>query len=181
MGAEYSPCRSARQDVMELPFRHGRAHERGDVPQAQGSARPRDKSRAEAVFLDSSGERGLWWCVIAHIGRKFVAVKPCVNSTFGHQLLVRSPFRDLATVDDINPICIEHSRKAVCDYECRSATHQLLQRRLHLPFAFRVQSGGGFIEEKNWCIAQLGPRNRNALTLSPGKLEAAFADTAVGA
>ena len=57
--------------------------------------------------------------------------------------------------------------------------HEPRERVLHLPLAFRIERGGGFVEKQDRRIAQHGAGDRDALALPAGKLQAAFADAGV--
>src|SRR5579871_4555953 len=92
---------------------------------------------------------------------------------------MRSTFRYLAAVDHINAVGVEYGRQAVGDDKCRASFHQLLQCFLDLPFALGIQRRRCFVEKQDGCVAQHGACNGNALALSAGELESAFADRAV--
>src|SRR5258708_40320378 len=65
------------------------------------------------------------------------------------------------------------------DHESRTSAHKVTQTLLDQRLRFRIEAGGGFIEDQDARIGQDGASDGNALFLSAGKLNAAFADDRV--
>src|SRR6185437_9618983 len=65
------------------------------------------------------------------------------------------------------------------DHNCSFALHQTVERFKDEFFRGRIESGTGFIEYEDRSIADDGAGNSDALTLSTGESDAAFADDRV--
>ena len=65
------------------------------------------------------------------------------------------------------------------DYKSGAAAHQVAQTFLDEGFGFRVEAGGGFVQDKNARIGENSARDGDALLLSTGKFDATLADNGV--
>ena len=90
------------------------------------------------------------------------------------QILMRAVFNDLAVFQDHDPVKACHGGKTVGDHDRSASLHQILQGRLDQLLAFGIQRTGGFIQDQNRSAGQNGAGNGDPLTLTSGKLDAAF-------
>jgi len=65
------------------------------------------------------------------------------------------------------------------DGEHRATPDQVIQRFLDLPFRFRVDAAGGFVENEDARVVQDRARDGHALTLTTGQRVTALADDGV--
>src|SRR5262245_43132424 len=87
-----------------------------------------------------------------------------------------SIFDDVAGMKDDNAIQVRDRGEPVCDYDRGPSLHQLFNARLNLTFGNRVKARRCLIEKKDRRIFQERTGDGHTLTLSAGKLHAAFAD-----
>ena len=103
----------------------------------------------------------------------------CIKSAGGGERLVRAFFDDAAFVHYQDAVARENRRQPMRDHDRGALAHQIGQRGGNLRFAFGVERRGGFVEQQERRVAQNGARNRDALALTAGELDAAFADRRV--
>ena len=72
---------------------------------------------------------------------------------------------------------VAHRRQPMGDDDGGAIAHQLDQRVPHLPLADRVEMRGRLVEDQYRRVLEEGARDRDALALSAGELDAALADT----
>src|ERR1700730_8317811 len=86
-----------------------------------------------------------------------------------NQFLVGSPFFQLIVFHDKNNVGAEDRREVVGDNDRRFVFHQTVKGFEYRFFGLSVQSGRGFVQNKNGSIADNSPRDGNTLALAPGK------------
>src|SRR5205807_5836386 len=86
---------------------------------------------------------------------------------------------DAPRLDHENLLGSSNRGEPVRDDECRAAAHEVAQTLLDQRFRFRIEAGGGYIEDQDARIGQDGASDRDALLLAAGKLHPAFADDRV--
>lgn len=92
---------------------------------------------------------------------------------------MRALFNNLAFLHDDEAVEVGDRGQAVGDGDDGFAFHQIKKGVLDELFGLAVQRAGGFIEYQDGCVFQDGPRDGDTLTLSAGKLYAAFTDQRV--
>ena len=65
------------------------------------------------------------------------------------------------------------------DHECGAALHQIREPLLDQRFRLGIQTRSRFVQNQDARIGKDGPRNRNTLALSAGKLHSALSDNRV--
>ena len=89
---------------------------------------------------------------------------------------MRSLLDDVSSVDDVDAVGVEDRRQPVRDGKGRPAHHELVERRLHDLLALRIERRRRLVEDQNAWILQDGACDRDALTLTARKIQAAFTD-----
>lgn len=82
------------------------------------------------------------------------------------QLLVRTTLDDAALVHDQNQVGFLDGRQPVSDHQRGAAFHDLVERRLDMPFRFGIERRGGFVEDQQRCVLQQRAGNRQTLALT---------------
>jgi len=82
------------------------------------------------------------------------------------QLLVGATLHDAGISDHENHIRVADGGQVMRDKHRRPALHQASQRRDNRLLRRRIQIGRRLIQNQNRCIADDGPRNRDALALA---------------
>src|ERR1051325_11077982 len=91
------------------------------------------------------------------------------------QLRVRAALDDLAGFEHENLIGAADGREPMRDDERRAARPQPAQAVLNHLLALAVEAGGGFIQNEDARVGEDRARDRDALPLAAGQLDAALA------
>ena len=83
---------------------------------------------------------------------------------------------DHALIENDDLISANNGREPVCNYQCRAIPRNPIERILNFFFSMAVKRGCRFVEQKNRGRLEDRARDRDALLLAAGELEAAFAD-----
>ena len=102
-------------------------------------------------------------------------VKPMVISTEQEQFLVRSFLDDLSVRENDDLVRVSDRGKSVRDHEHGSDVHHLFQGVLNQRFRFRVDIGGGFVEDHDARMMRHRSGKGQELSLSRGEVVSAFA------
>ena len=89
---------------------------------------------------------------------------------------MRAELYDGARIDDKNQVGALDRREAMRDRDAGAAFARHVERALHEPLTFRVQSGGRLVEQQNARIADDGASDGDSLALAARQLAAARAD-----
>jgi hypothetical protein len=89
---------------------------------------------------------------------------------------MRALFDDLAFVEDDDGIGLEDGVEAMGNGDGGASLHQFAGGFFEQGFGFRVERGGGFVENQNRRVFEEGAGEGEALGLSAGEAGAAFAD-----
>ncbi len=108
-----------------------------------------------------------------------LGVKIVVAPTKSVERFVRAAFDDAPCFHDENLIGATNRGEPMGNDKCRPAAHQVPQTLLDQRLRFRVKAGRGFVKNQDARIGQNGARNRNALLLTAGEFDAAFANDRV--
>ena len=84
-------------------------------------------------------------------------------------------FHHAAVVEHDDVIGFPHGRQPVCDDQRGAFLHQALERAAHQRLVDRVEMRRRLVQNENGCVFQERPRDRDALTLAAGKVDAALA------
>ena len=93
-----------------------------------------------------------------------------------HQFIMRADGGDLAFAQHDDQICPADLRQAMRDDKGRPPAGRVGDGALDLVLGRRVDRGGGIIQDQNVRIGQEGACQGDALALSAGERDAAFAD-----
>ena len=85
-------------------------------------------------------------------------------------------FDDLAILDDEDGVGMHDGVQAMRDHDGGAVLAEMLDRFLHLFLGFRVERGGGFVQQHDWCISDQGAGDRDPLALASGQLRTMLAD-----
>ena len=108
--------------------------------------------------------------------RELQIVQRIVKPAFFQQFAVVAAFLDLAVLDDQDAVGFDDGAQAVGDDEGGAVFHHFGHGLLDQLFRFRVQRGGGFVENEDLRFFQHGPGDGDALALAVGQEDAALAD-----
>src|SRR5688572_1683118 len=115
-------------------------------------------------------------CVVREEAARLVAPELFVMPAETQQLVVRAAFHDAALLEHHEAVHAGDGREAVGDRDHRLAFHQLEQLLLDCELDLAVERGGGLVEHQDRRVLEDHARERNALALAAGKLDAALAD-----
>ena len=104
-----------------------------------------------------------------------------IQSCLVQERVVSTLLGNLAVGHDQDLLGVVDSTKPVGDDEGCPALHQLCEGRLNLAFIFRVEVGGGFVQNQERGIFQKGASQGQSLRLSPTQPNAAFAKALLAA
>src|SRR6516225_7006306 len=91
-----------------------------------------------------------------------------------HQLVEAASLDYATALEYENAVSVANGRKPVCDDERSPRFHDLGKRGLHSCLGERIERAGSFIKNENGGILEQCPRDRQPLSLTPGKQSAAF-------
>jgi hypothetical protein len=95
------------------------------------------------------------------------------------ELVVGAAFDDATVFDDEDLVGLADGGEAVGDDEGGASLHEEVEAGLDEGFGFGVEGAGGFVEDEDARVGEDGARDRDALALAAGELDAAFADDGV--
>ena len=121
-------------------------HERRIRPQApsQGARSPIDKTRL---------------LIMLGLGEKKRGVEPLLL----HQLVMGSPFHNLAVIDDKNPIGHFDSRQSMADQNRHTPLGEFVKPFEQFRFCLGIHCAGRLIKNQNLRVAKDGPGERHFL------------------
>src|SRR5947199_3962722 len=88
-----------------------------------------------------------------------------VEAAAGHKFGVTALVDDAALIHHHNALEPLDCGEAVCDHNGGAPCHEILEAALHQSFVFGIQRRSRFVQQKEWRVAQDGPRNRQPLPL----------------
>ena len=91
-----------------------------------------------------------------------------VAAAAAQQIVVLAALDDLAGLDHQNGVGVHDGVQAVGDDDGGAALAEMLDRLLHGLFGFRIQRGGGFIQQDDRRVLDQRTRDRDALALAAG-------------
>src|ERR1700691_3575464 len=103
-------------------------------------------------------------------------VERSVTATLAQELVVAAGFDDQSVLDDENAIGVHDGGEPVRDDERRAVLAQLGDRLLHVVFGLRIERRGRLIEQDDRRVLDQRARDRDALALAAGELQAMLAD-----
>ena len=110
---------------------------------------------------------------LLHIAKAFVIA---IQS---QKLIVLAPFYDLTFMKHADFIGMADGRETVGNGDGRTILHQFFKRILYHAFAFGIEGGSRFVQDKDWWILQDSTGNADALALSTGEFSSAVANHGV--
>jgi hypothetical protein len=108
-----------------------------------------------------------------------VSPKRGVDAAEGEQLLVRSLLDGAAAVEHDERVHPPDRGQPVRDHDRRPVRHQRPERVLDQRFALGIERTGGLVEDQDRRVLQDRARDRDALALAAGELDAALPDQGV--
>src|SRR5262249_50840094 len=99
-----------------------------------------------------------------------------VATVLGEELLVRAAFDDAAVLEDEDLVGVDDRRKPVRDDERRAVACDLGELGLDDLLGARVERAGRLVEDEDGRVLEQRARDRDALLLAAGELEAPLAD-----
>ena len=114
--------------------------------------------------------------VEAFLGAELRVMQSAVHAADRDEFLMRALLGDALFRDDDDAVRILDRRESMGNDERRAALRQLGQRLLNRRFGLRIQRRCRLIENENRRILQEHARNREALLLPAGELDAALSD-----
>ena len=93
-----------------------------------------------------------------------------------HQFDVRAFLDDALAFQDDDLVGVADGGEPVGNDDGRAARHQPFQRLLDEQFGFGIHRGGGLVQDQDRAVFQDRARDRKALLLPAGELDAALAD-----
>ena len=91
------------------------------------------------------------------------------------QVVVAPALDDLAVLDHKNGVGMHDGVQAVRDHDRGPIAAQVLDRFLHLLFGFRIECGGGLVQQDDRRVFDERARHGDALALPAGELGAVLA------
>ena len=89
-----------------------------------------------------------------------------VETSFGHERIVRAALHDAPAVEHDDLVGIAHGLQAMRDHDDRLAARQLGDGALQVALVLRVDVGGGPVEDDDGRVLQDGARDGEALALA---------------
>ena len=90
--------------------------------------------------------------------------------------MMRALFNNATLIEDDDVIGFEDGVETVGNGNDSFSLHELARGFFEQGFGFRVEAGGGFVEDEDGRVLEEGARERETLRLSAGETGAAFAD-----
>src|SRR5712691_3770511 len=109
------------------------------------------------------------------LGTQLDLINVLVDTTLGHELVVRPPFDNLTILQHQDEVSLSHRAQAVRHNKRGAAVHHRDHGLVDAPFRFHVNAGGGVIEDQDWGVEQDRPGDGEALALSPRQRHPALA------
>src|SRR6185503_15772452 len=106
-------------------------------------------------------------------------VELAVAAAAREQLGVGAALDDAPALEHEDLVGRADGREAVRDHEGRAAAPQARERVLDVALALAVEARGGLVEDQDARLGQQRARDRDALALAAGELDAALADDRV--
>src|SRR5579863_5237690 len=103
-------------------------------------------------------------------------VEAAIGAQLLHQFLMSPYIGDGSVLDHYDAVGAAHGGEAMRDHDDGASSHQILRGGLHQRFGLAIQSGSGFVENKDGSVLENSAGDGNALTLASGKAHAFFAD-----
>src|SRR3954467_6460105 len=94
---------------------------------------------------------------------KLRVVQTEIRSSRGKQLRMPARFDDPPFVQHENAVGALDGGKAMRNDDGGAATHEFIQRSLHLPFGLRAQGGGSFVQDGHCRVFQQSAGNGQSL------------------
>ena len=113
-------------------------------------------------------------------GGELGGVQAAVEPAGGQELGVGTLFHDPAVIEDDDAVRATDGCQAVGDDEGGTTTGQIGKCVLDRALGFRIEGGGGFVQDENGRVAKKETGDGEALFLAAGQFHSAFADDGVG-
>jgi hypothetical protein len=92
------------------------------------------------------------------------------------QVVMAAALDDLAGLHHKDRVGVHDRMQAMGDHDRGAVLAEVLDRFLNLPFRFRIERGGRFIEQDDRRVLDQRARDRDALALAPRQLRAVLAN-----
>src|SRR5262245_57485788 len=102
-----------------------------------------------------------------------------VTATFAEQFVMAAALDDGAGLDHQDAVGVHDGGEAVGDYDGGAPFAEFGERLLDVTLGFRIERGGGLVEQDDRRIPDQRARDRDALALAARQFEAVFANRRV--
>ena len=99
-----------------------------------------------------------------------------VEAILAQQRLVRADRVDASALEHDDAVGVAHGGEAMGDDERRAAAREMLEGLRDLALAFGVERARRFVEQQDRAVGEERARDRDALPLAAGELDAALAE-----
>ena len=103
-------------------------------------------------------------------------MKPLIDPALVHQIFVGANLRNAPAIKHDDFVGPPDRRQSMSDDDDRAILDQIVQCALHQHLGFRVEVGGGFIQDEDGRVLQQCSRNGKTLALASAQLRSTFTD-----